>query len=241
MPIKEISMNYIKHYNLLIEKRKTNPINNEYTELHHIVPKCMGGTDEKNNLVRLTAREHYIAHALLYKHYRTSKLAHAWFSMTRCDPNQERFFTSRQHETAKKAHIKVLKESMIGENNPFFGKTQSEETKLAISEKVKTWYREVGKTKEQIQNWIDKVASKPASEKQKQTVSRLSKNKVMLKHIITGEVKKVDKKDLHLYNRQEWKNPSAIKQRRDICIYCGKESVAGNIKRWHNNNCKEKP
>jgi len=36
-----------------------------------------------------------------------------------------------------------------------------------------------------------------------------------------------------------WKNPASISQRRDICVHCGKESVAGNISRWHNDNCKQ--
>jgi hypothetical protein len=62
----------------------------------------------------------------------------------------------------------------------------------------------------------------------------------MLKHILTGEVKKIDKSELSSYNPKEWKNPSAISQRREVCVYCGKESVAGNIKRWHNENCKLK-
>ena len=38
-----------------------------YTECHHIVPKCMNGTDSSYNLVLLTAREHVIAHVLLSK------------------------------------------------------------------------------------------------------------------------------------------------------------------------------
>lgn len=38
-----------------------------YTEKHHIIPRSMGGKDTKENLVVLTAREHYIAHLLLTK------------------------------------------------------------------------------------------------------------------------------------------------------------------------------
>jgi hypothetical protein len=34
-------------------------------ELHHILPKCMGGNNNKTNLVRLTLREHYVCHLLL--------------------------------------------------------------------------------------------------------------------------------------------------------------------------------
>lgn len=41
-------MNYSKVYYFIIEKRKTNPIpKDEYSELHHIVPKCLGGNDKK--------------------------------------------------------------------------------------------------------------------------------------------------------------------------------------------------
>lgn len=38
-----------------------------YTEVHHVIPKSLGGTNEKNNLVSLTAREHFICHLLLTK------------------------------------------------------------------------------------------------------------------------------------------------------------------------------
>lgn len=59
-------MNYNKHYNKLIEKANNRTLNC-YKEKHHIIPKCLGGTDEKQNLVELTAREHFIAHLLLVK------------------------------------------------------------------------------------------------------------------------------------------------------------------------------
>lgn len=36
---------------------------------HHIIPRCMGGSDEHDNLVELTAEEHYVAHQLLVKMY----------------------------------------------------------------------------------------------------------------------------------------------------------------------------
>lgn len=61
-------MNYKKIYDNLIEKRILNPPQ-EYFEKHHIIPKSLGGSNEQNNLVRLTYREHYIAHWLLTKIY----------------------------------------------------------------------------------------------------------------------------------------------------------------------------
>ena len=59
-------MDYQRVYNALIEKGKTQVLpGGTYTEKHHILPKSLGGSDKKSNLVRLTARQHYIAHKLL--------------------------------------------------------------------------------------------------------------------------------------------------------------------------------
>lgn len=38
-----------------------------YTERHHVIPRCLGGSDVKSNIVILTAEEHYLAHLLLVK------------------------------------------------------------------------------------------------------------------------------------------------------------------------------
>ena len=61
-------MNYKKIYDSLIERGRTRTLEC-YTESHHIVPRCMGGSDEKENLVDLTPEEHYLAHQLLIKIY----------------------------------------------------------------------------------------------------------------------------------------------------------------------------
>jgi hypothetical protein len=61
-------MNYEKHYNMLIERGKTRTLTG-YVERHHIVPKCLGGNDDADNLVTLTPEEHYLAHLLLVKMY----------------------------------------------------------------------------------------------------------------------------------------------------------------------------
>ena len=39
------------------------------THTHHIIPKHMGGTNDKSNLVELTVRQHALAHKKLYKKY----------------------------------------------------------------------------------------------------------------------------------------------------------------------------
>lgn len=61
-------MNYDKIYDLLITKAKTRSICTEtYYEKHHIIPRCMGGSDDPDNIVLLLPEEHYLAHQLLIK------------------------------------------------------------------------------------------------------------------------------------------------------------------------------
>ncbi len=59
-------MNYQWHYDRLVERARHRKLSG-YSERHHVVPKCLGGSDDKENLVRLTAEEHYVAHQLLVK------------------------------------------------------------------------------------------------------------------------------------------------------------------------------
>jgi hypothetical protein len=82
-------MNYQKHYDLLIERAR-NRVVDGYVERHHIIPRCMGGSNEPHNLVVLTAEEHFVAHQLLVKMYpNDGKLAHAAMLMT-CIQNGKR-------------------------------------------------------------------------------------------------------------------------------------------------------
>lgn len=70
-------MNYCRIYSSLVnrarfqyrKKRKRTDPNFVYYENHHILPRCLGGSDSENNLVLLTAREHFLAHRLLCKIY----------------------------------------------------------------------------------------------------------------------------------------------------------------------------
>jgi hypothetical protein len=61
-------MNYQKVYNQIIERAKNRQLEG-YKEKHHIIPKCLGGNNDKENLVELTAREHFLCHRLLCEIY----------------------------------------------------------------------------------------------------------------------------------------------------------------------------
>lgn len=70
-------MNYKNIYDSIIlkatnesEQRNTEKNFGFYFEKHHIIPRSLGGSDEEQNLTLLTAREHFLCHWLLAKHYK---------------------------------------------------------------------------------------------------------------------------------------------------------------------------
>jgi len=76
-------MNYEFHYDELINKYGQKEKPTGYSERHHILPKSMGGTDEDDNLVYLSLREHVLAHHLLWRMHRNPSMAFAFTMMSR--------------------------------------------------------------------------------------------------------------------------------------------------------------
>lgn len=109
-------MDYQKLYNALISFRKSNPLKKSkklYTELHHIVPRCLGGTNVNDNLVRLTAREHFIAHRLLAKiHPDIKELTLALVLMIRGRGRDNKIASSREFYRLKEISSNTLSSYM---------------------------------------------------------------------------------------------------------------------------------
>lgn len=102
-------MTYNEYINNIIQERGKNGIaDGEYKETHHIIPKCLGGTNEKENLIDLYAKEHYEAHRLLaLENPENNKLGFAWWMMAHCDKEGNREVTAEQYEEARKAFSKL--------------------------------------------------------------------------------------------------------------------------------------
>ena len=126
-------MNHLKTYLKLIRKverrgwkKSTAPI---YTETHHVFPKCVYG--QNSRVVQLTAREHFIAHALLAKvaisrwgisDKRTWDLVTAFSQMGGCKlPQRNGSLSSRMVELGRKMFCEVHSLRHRGKNNPTFG------------------------------------------------------------------------------------------------------------------------
>lgn len=84
-------MNYQRIYDSIIYRAKSRKLDC-YVENHHIIPKCMGGSNEPSNIVSLTPEEHLLCHTLLVRIYRGHnfeyKLAAAVLMMCRESPTQ---------------------------------------------------------------------------------------------------------------------------------------------------------
>lgn len=97
-----------------------NRTNTGYTERHHIIPKSLNGSDSRDNLVRLTTREHFICHKLLTKMttgLERIKMLHALGKFVQSNHLQQRILTSRQYDIARKA----ISEARTGIKRPGIG------------------------------------------------------------------------------------------------------------------------
>jgi hypothetical protein len=170
-------MNYTKIYNSLVERAKNRKLTT-YKEKHHIIPKCMGGSNKKENLVELTAREHYIAHLLLVKIYpNNSKLKYAmWAMINGWQSNsiiRDYKISSRMYEIIKmnysivakeqltfnnpmknELHRKKLSESLMGENHILYGKSYDD---VVGKEKADKWRESIRKSLLTSEKWINSM------------------------------------------------------------------------------------
>lgn len=75
-------MNYQRIYDQFIADRRNKEAalieSGEYKERHHIIPRSMGGSDDAENLICLTAGDHFFAHLCLAKSYGGNQWAAFW-------------------------------------------------------------------------------------------------------------------------------------------------------------------
>ena len=139
----------------------------------------------------------------------------------------------------RKERSKILSENSRGKKNNFYGKKHTNKTKkqLSVSHSGKYY-----KSDAQKKLWIENIAKKPASEKQKKQLSDRNKKFILLQNKLTLEKIYIDRTKKNDYDLNVWLNPKKIfPEKKETCIYCGIVSTKGNVVRWHNDNCKRKP
>lgn len=154
-------MNYKKIYDLIIERAKQRLHVQGYKEKHHIIPKCLGGSNKVENLVELTAREHFICHKLLTKIYpNNGKLKYALWCMC----NQRNSSQFKRYKVTAKVYESIRREAQG------FLKTRviTKEWRRKNSEAQKALAKQPG--------YYNKGNTQPRTQKLKEHLSRKTKN-----------------------------------------------------------------
>jgi hypothetical protein len=161
---------YTRWYYNIIQRAQTRTIST-YTEKHHIIPSSLGGSNAKDNLVALTAREHFICHLLLTKMTVGNdlfKMKHALSMLMNAKNigNGRYVPSSRIYEYVKKCHLDALREGWTEEKRKLHslkisqivkGRKHSQSTIQKF--KNKTW------TEKAIQNRLNNCLKSAANRK----------------------------------------------------------------------------
>lgn len=163
-------MDYAAIYNNIIERAKGRVIEG-YVERHHIIPRCMGGDNNSNNLVKLTAREHYICHLLLVKMYPNErKLIYAAHMMSVTTKSNLGRSQNRRYEWIRMKHAEQVSKDRKGKR----GYKQTEEHKL----KGKISRTGLKRTPESRERLSKALKGRPKSDEHKRKISEASKLRI---------------------------------------------------------------
>jgi len=242
---------YTKWYNQITDRARNRTMEG-YTERHHIKPRSLSGTDDVDNLVELTAREHFICHWLLVKmttgedHY---KMLNALRMMRAEKPGQQRYetaITSRVYESIKQEYAQLQSVLRSGKGNGFYGKTHTEEARQAIREK------NTGKklTEEQIARQVAAQTGRkraPFSEewRAKMAVKKKGKNNPRFGVELSEETRrKIGNKIRGRKQTPEEKARRAEANRgrakpKMPCPHCQQLIAVNTYPRWHGDNCRQ--
>lgn len=110
----------------------------DFGELHHIVPKSVDKSleKEKDNLILLSGEEHFIAHELLLKCFNGENKAHMYYSYNlMCNTLKRNGYnvSPKDYESFRSEFKELCVVNNTKENNPMWGKTHSVETRLKWS------------------------------------------------------------------------------------------------------------
>jgi hypothetical protein len=243
---------YTKWYEAITNNAKQRCLEN-YTERHHIVPESLGGLDTPDNLVDLTAREHFICHWLLIKIYSDGdahwKMLNALRMMRAENSNQKRYktkITSRVYANLKEEYAKLHSERFSGEQNGFYGKHHSNEAKQRISN-------------------ANKGRVQPLNEKEKQQKAQTGRKRLPFSEEWIANIKEARQGERNGMYGKTHSEETRAKQRaraqgrkqspetiakkaeaqrglvrpKQLCPHCNTLIAVNVYPRWHGVNCKQ--
>lgn len=112
---------YTKWYMSIVNSTK-NRVTDQYTETHHIIPKSLGGSNDSDNLVELTAKEHYVCHMLLVKMLdgeNKQKMVYAWWQLSnQCNDRQQRIRINGNRYALARKYFAGIHSDRMKKNHP---------------------------------------------------------------------------------------------------------------------------
>jgi hypothetical protein len=248
---------YTKWYNSITNTAKSRVLDC-YTETHHIKPRSLGGNDDLENIVELTAREHFICHWLLVK-MTTGKDHHKMLNALRMmraeNPNQQRYktmITARVYENIKIEYAKLQSKKFTGKGNGFYGKSHTEEARKRISEANKGRVQPADEKEKQKAAWAKRrelgIERAPISEEARAKFRKINggKNNPRYGVSVSEETRaKQREKAIGRKQSEETKQKKAdairgLKREKLLCPHCDQLVAVNGYARWHGTNCKLK-
>ena len=220
-------MNYQRIHDQIIERAKSENRQkggDVYYERHHIIPSSFGGSNKKENLVLLTAREHFIVHKLLCEIYPDNKYALKGYYLMAAGHTMgnrlgEYRVGAREYERLRKAFSDANK----GEKNHFYGKTHTPGVRAKLSKihkgKIGHW---TGLTKD----------TRPGLKK----ISEMPRWNAGLTKESDDRVRELGKK---ISAALTGKKRGKYNVKRVVCQYCNKTISLSVHNRQHGKKCKK--
>ena len=214
---------YTRWYNNITENAKSRIIDG-YTERHHIHPRSLGGTDNADNLVNLTAREHFICHWLLTKMHTgeaRGKMINALYLMQGKNQYQDRYINSRVYEILRTEYAQYISKLNKGRKQPL-----EENTKQKIAQ--------TGRKRSPFTNeWRDKMSKSKQGEKNNRygvKISESTRQKMREKALGRTQSEETIKKKADAVR--------GSKREKKLCPHCNQMIAVNTYPRWHGDQCR---
>ena len=210
---------YTRWYTQIINRAR-NRVCEGYVERHHVTPRSLGGTDDSDNIVCLTAREHFICHWLLVKMHTGDarrKMISALYLMRATNSYQERYINSRVYESLRQEYAEYI-------SNLNSGRVQPPEEK---DKQVKAPFSE---------EWRARMAEKKKGENNPRygvEVSQETRRRIGDR--IRGRKQTAEEKA-----RRGAANRGKVKPKL-LCPHCNQMIAVNTYPRWHGDQCRLKP
>ena len=197
----ECNFDKVQEYLEFIKEAINRYDSSRYSELHHVIPRCVNRESKYDNEVsRINGRDHFLAHKKLVDCFNGLlyyKLMHSFGMMSRLIKQKE--INEEEYEQV----AQYIKGSRSGILHPMYGKHHSEETKKKMSNKRQPgmtgayWYgksipeetrRKISKTKKSLKQSSgvnNPMYGKHHTEETRRTISEKNKGKVSARKGVT--------------------------------------------------------